>query len=242
MSNNLKHNLLTYIAYCLLNRSFSYEKCQKDLAFAGINVEITSLRKEFSILKTKGLIEFKTYYHHPYPVLSSKGRFEIKTKLPFKKYGWDGTWKMVIFDFPESRRKDRLDFHKYLVKLGFGKITRGVYVSAHPLFSVIKRYATKKGLEDYISYLKVQSIEEEKKKIYQAWDLQKINEMYEKFIQKAKFASVERKPFWPLYAKSLEKEFTLIYEKDPHLPEKILPANWHGRDAYGVFKAISNSY
>ena len=55
-------------------------------------------------------------------------------------------------------------------------------------------------------------------------------------------ATFERRPFWPLYAKRLEKEFAAIYEKDPHLPEEFLPYGWHGKEAYGIFKAISNSY
>ena len=89
-------------------------------------------------------------------------------------------------------------------------------------------------------------MDDEKKKINKAWDLPEINEKYEKFMQKARFESVERKTFWPLFAKKLEKEFSLIYETDPHLPEEILPVppagGWRGREAYGVFKAISNSY
>jgi phenylacetic acid degradation operon negative regulatory protein len=241
IKNNLRINLLTYIAYCL-ERSFSYQKCQKDLESAGVKSTIPTLRKEFSLCKKDDLIDFKTYYRKPYPVLSQKGKFEIKTRLPFKKYGWDGSWKLVIFDIPESRRKTRLKLVGYLKSLSFGRLSRGDFISPHPLFSQVKKFALKSGIEDYVSYVKTSSIEEEKKKILQAWDLQKINEKYEKFIKKAQIVSFERKPFWPLYAKRLEKEFTLLYEKDPHLPEEILPADWKGQEAYGIFKAISNSY
>lgn len=95
---NLRQNLLTYIAYCLpSDKRFSYEKCQKDLESAGIESTIPTLRKEFSLVKTKGLIEFKTHYRRKYPALSSKGRLEIKTHLPFRRYDWDESWKIVIF-------------------------------------------------------------------------------------------------------------------------------------------------
>lgn len=240
---NLRQNLLTYIAYCLpSDKRFSYEKCQKDLESAGIESTIPTLRKEFSLVKTKGLIEFKTHYRRKYPALSSKGRLEIKTHLPFRRYDWDESWKIVIFDLPENLRGKRIKFQQELIDLGFRKLARGVYLSPHPLFSAVKRLALRLHIEDYLTFIRTKTIEEEKKKIYRAWNLQELNGLYEKFILKAKVVSFDRKPFWPIYAKRLEKEFAKIYEKDPFMPEEFLPANWRGQEAYGIFKAISNSY
>ena len=242
INNTLRHNLLTYIAYCLSSKSFSYGQCQKDLESIGLNYTIPTLRKEFSLSKKGRLIDFKTRYRQPYPVLSSKGRLEIKTRLPFKHRSEFESWKMVIFDIPESLRPKRLILQNELLNLGFGKLSRGVYLTPHPLFSTVKRIAKKLGIEDFVTLIKAQSIENEKTKINKAWNLKDLNEQYENFIQKARVASFDRKSFWPLYAKRIEKEFAALYEKDPHLPEDLMPAGWKGTDAYGIFKAISNSY
>lgn len=243
MSNvNLRHNLLTYIGFCLLKKQFSYGQCQKDLESIGIRSTIPTLRKEFSLLKKEGLIEFKTYYNKPFPVLSTKGRLEIKTRLPFRRFGDFDGWKMVIFDMPDSQRTKRIILQNKLLALGFGRLSRGVYLSPHPLFTAVRRIIKKLTIEGFVTLIKTQSIENEKAKVYRAWDLKSFNEKYEQFIQKAKVATFDRKPFWPLYAKRLEKEFVLLYEKDPHLPDQFLPANWHGQEAYAIFKAISNSY
>lgn len=242
---NLKTTLLTYIAYCLSDKSFSYAQCQRDLETIGLGIKTTikTLRKEFSYVKKEGLIELKSYYHKLYPVLTTNGRLEIKTRLPFKRFGeFDGTWKMVIFDIPENLRSKRLQLQKELLNFGFGKIARGVYITPHPLFPAVRRILKKSAIEDFVTLIRTQSIENEKVKVYRAWDLKFLNEKYEEFIQKAKVATFDRKTFWPLYAKRLEKEFVLLYVKDPHLPEEFLPANWQGKEAYGIFKAISNSY
>ncbi len=239
---NLRTNLLTYIAYCLSGKSFSYEKCRADLESVGIKTTIPSLRKEFSICKKEGLIDFRTYYRRKYPVLTAKGRLEIKTRLPFKHRGEFDSWKIVFFDLPENLRPKRLILQKELQNLGFGKIARGVYITPHPLFSTVKRTIKRLGVEDFVTLIKTDSIENEKAKIYRAWNLKDLNNKYEDFIQKAKVASFERKDFWPLYAKRLEKEFAALYDQDPHLPGEFLPANWKGVEAYNIFKAISNSY
>ena len=174
MSNlNLRQNLLTYIAYCLSERSFSYEKCQKDLESVGINTTIPTLRKEFSLSKKEGLIEFRTYYKRPYPVLSQKGKLAIKTRLPFKHYGEFENWKIVIFDIPESLRTKRLILQNELINLGFGKLSRGVYLSPHPLFTAVKRIVRKLGIEDNLTFLKTTSLEDGKRVIYHAWNLKK---------------------------------------------------------------------
>lgn len=242
MSLNLKDNLLTYIAYCLVSKTFSYEQCQKDLDSTGISTTIATLRKEFSICKKEGLIELKTYYKKPYPVLSTKGRLEIKTRLPFRHYGEFESWKIIVFDVPENLRAKRLILQTELLRLGFGKISRGVYITPHPLFSALKRIIKKLVIEDFVTLMKADAIENEKAKIFRAWNLKELNEQYENFIQKARVATFERKPFWPLYAKKIEKEFATIYTQDPHLPSEFLPAGWKGAEAYGIFKAISNSY
>jgi len=242
IKNNLRINLLTYIGYCLPKKFFSYEKCRADWESVGIQTNIASLRKEFSLCKKERLIEFKTYYKKPYPVLSTKGRLEIKTRLPFRQFGEFDSWKLVIFDIPENWRAKRLILQKELQRLGFGKIARGVYLSPQPLFSTVKRIIKKLAIEDFVILIQAQSIENEKAKIYRAWNLKDLNEQYENFIQKARVATFERRPFWPLEAKRLEKEFAWLYKQDPHLPAQFLPAGWKGTEAYGIFKAISNSY
>lgn len=242
MNINLRQNLLTYISFCLPYKHFSYDICLSDFIVSNIKCNITTLRKEFSNLKREGFIEFKYYYRKPYPVLTQRGKLEIKTRLPFKEYDHDGVWKVVIFDIPDNEKMARLKFQKHLVELGFGKLSRGVYISPHPLFTAVKRLARKLGIENNITLIKTSFIENEKHKIASAWNLKEINAEYEKFIQIAKQESLKRMPFWPLSAKQLEKVFAELYSKDPHLPKEILPASWHGKEAYGVFKAISNSY
>ncbi len=237
---NLRNNLLTYIGYVLDSR-FSYEKVSLDFTKVGLAHEITTLRKEFSLLKKEGLITFRLRYRKPYPILSTKGKLEIKTRLAFKKFGpWDSKWRVVLFDLDQSDRKYRLQLVDALARLGFGNLHRGAYISAYPLLNLIDRLTNHLGIRQNVSLFTTEKFDEEKN-MTKYWPIEKINKDYESFI-KATQRIQRHARLWPLQAKILEQRFAEIFERDPHLPAEILPKDWQGTLAYNNFKDISNSY
>lgn len=239
----LRYKLLTYIAYCLVDdHIFSYvDALQTIRKYFGQTYEISTLRKEYSILKRDGLTELKTHYRKPYPVLTQKGRLEIKTRLPYKQFGtWDGNWRMVSFDIPERTRKERLILVRHLIKLGFAPIQKSTFISAHPLLGVVGRFATDLGVRQNLRLFEVEKIDNEKETMETVWNLKEINARYSSFLRRARVKQKDK--FWPLRAKKLEQEFVAIYEADPHLPAEFLPDNWAGSKAYQKFKSLSNSY
>ncbi|AKM82092.1 TPA: hypothetical protein DD449_03255 [Candidatus Berkelbacteria bacterium] len=243
MDKPLDFKLLTYIGYNLKHKHvFSYLEAQKVLdEVFGEKYELTTLRKEFSILKKKELITFATHYRKPYPILTSQGKMAIKTVLPFKKYGtWDKKWRVVIFDIPEKDRAMRVKLTEKLESLGFGQIKNSTYISPHLLLSPISRYATNLGIRKYLSLMTVDNLQDEEKIVKESWKLTNINRRYEHFLVSAMKKQVEE--YWPLYAKKLEHQFADIYRIDPQLPEEFLPTEYLGTDAYKKFKEISNSY
>src|SRR3989344_8095107 len=45
-----------------------------------------------------------------------------------RKSGWDGKWRVVLFDVPENRRKIRDAFRHHLIRLGFFELQKSVFV------------------------------------------------------------------------------------------------------------------
>lgn len=238
--NNLRQNLLTYIGYSL-DGKFRYDKLSSDFLQIGINHEPSTLRKEFSLLKKDGLITFKLRYRKPYPILTTKGKLEIKTKLAYKKFDdWDGKWHVVLFDLPQNERKYRLLLVEELLHLGFAPLHRAAYISAHPVAKTIERLANHWGIRQNLSFLTASKLDEEKN-LTKCWALDKINNKYKDYIKMTqRFQRHAR--LWPIQAKWLEQTFAEIYATDPHLPNELLPKDWVGVDAYHTFKEIANSY
>lgn len=235
---------MIYIGFVLPVKGFefAYETIQQLLkANDKKHYHLSTLRKEYSNLKREGLIETKTRYRKSVPILTQKGKLTIKTRLPFKTYGiWDGKWRMVIFDIPETERKYRWALRDKLTQLGFGKIQKSAYISPYPLLGSINRFSSELGIRQYLRFIEISKIDDEKKLVEKTWDLEKINDNYRNFINKV--LQIKKDICWPFLAKKLEQEFVSIYETDPHLPEKFLPVNWIGKGAYKTFKEISNSY
>lgn len=244
MSLKLGHKLLIYISLILPAKGydFAYEKIQQMLNnYDNQDYHISTLRKEYSILKSKNFIELKKRYRKPIPVLTQKGKLALKTYLPFKSYGaWDGRWRMVIFDIPESERKYRWALRHKLHELGFAQIQLSSYISPYPLLNPVQRFATDLGVRQHLRLMEISKIDDEQKLVNKAWPLEEINNNYKVFLSRAKHA--KKDIYWPLKAKSLEEEFAQIYTFDPHLPQIFLPRDWQGQNAYKIFKEISNSY
>lgn len=261
----LSEKLLTFIAYSLPKLKFklSYPQLQKMLEkYWGVQYQISTLRKEFSVLKKQKLIARRSRYNRQVPVLSAEGKLKISSQLPYKKFGhFDGRWRVVMFEIPDKYRQDRQILKEKLQELGFEKIQKGVYISPHPLFGPLRRFATDLGIRQYLTLLEVDKIDREEKEIQDIWEISEINEKYQKFIkevQSSRFAVANRgssmaKPsgqkskvksnvYWPLLAKQLEQKFSQIYQQDPHLPEEFLPKDWQGEKAYKLYKTIVNSY
>lgn len=237
---NLRHNLLTYIGY-IQNGRFSYDKVSSDFNKLAIIHEDSTLRKEFSLLKKDGLISFKLHYHKPCPILTTKGKLEIKTQLAFKKYGsWDSKWRLVIFDLPQDERKYRLQLVEKLTEIGFAPLSRGAYISPFPLLGIVEKMTNFWGIRQFVSIMTVEKIDNEKNTL-KIWKLDQINDQYIKFIKMTE--RVQRHVrLWPIQAKKLEQTFADIFALDPHLPDELLPKDWQGKKAYAIFKEISNSY
>jgi len=54
---------------------------------------------------------------------------EIKIKKPS---GWDGIWRLVIFDIPERKRRARDALRDKLKELGFRELQKSVFVHPYP--------------------------------------------------------------------------------------------------------------
>jgi len=149
-------------------------------------------------------------------------------------------WRLVIFNLPEKEKRYRPIFQKKLEELGFQKIQPGVYISPYPLLFTVNRISTELGIRQYLTAVEADKIEKEERTIQKIWDLDKINQEYQDFIKRAR--NTPKSKFWPLLAKQSEQQFYEIYQKDPHLPDELLPKNWLGSKAYKIYKEIINSY
>ena len=245
--NNLFRVILTYIEYILPKRRYklSYEELSElTKKYLGRRYTIPTLRKEMSILKSRGLIAHKLRYGKKVPILSVDGKMLVAPALPkMKNEPWDNKWRVAVCNIPSDDKYSRKMLAAKLQELGFKKIFRATYISPHSRLGVLHRYTTELGVRQYIMLLETDTLDMEAHVALRAWQLDSINKQYCQFIALAKNALKKAKSdYWPLTAKRLEQKFIAIYACDPSFPDELLPCAWHAPTALTYFKKLTQSY
>ncbi len=72
-----------------------------------------------------------------------------------KKKRWDGKWRLIIWDIPESSRLQRNRIRKFVKKMGFYRLQHSVFIIPHELPRAAVAYLHETGLINYIRFLRV---------------------------------------------------------------------------------------
>lgn len=119
--------------------------------------------RNFNKLKQKGNLEFvKEEDGYLIYRISKKGKEKIK-KFVFDELSiqdpkeWDKKWRLVIFDIPESRRKERVALRKKLQDMGFYQCQKSVWI--HP-FHCLEEIEFLKDILNIKPFVKLFLVEE----------------------------------------------------------------------------------
>jgi len=93
--------------------------------------------------------------------LTHKGQLEKLLRLAGvqKTARWDGKWRILMFDIPESCHTDRDSFRRLLKKNNFAILQGSVFVSPYPLNREAVKYLEGSGLMQYIRIMKVEEMD-----------------------------------------------------------------------------------
>ena len=71
--------------------------------------------------------------------------------------GWDGNWKIISFDIPESKRKQRDIFRSILKRKSFVGIQNSVFISPYADFKALDQLRRELDIEKYVSFFNAKS-------------------------------------------------------------------------------------
>ncbi|MDQ3159216.1 MAG: hypothetical protein M3P98_03740 [bacterium] len=83
-----------------------------------------------------------------------------KTNISF----WDGNWRIIMFEIPESKKTKRDAFTSKLKDLGFVYLHKGTLIYPYDVTSEIENIADFYDIQKYISIVKTEKIVSEKLK------------------------------------------------------------------------------
>lgn len=125
------------------------------------------LRRVVSYMKTNHLL--KGDYKHGLKVTDKGLKRLEKAKIYNLRVRsvdkWDGRWRLVIYDIPESHKQGRNALTGKLNRLGFYQLQRSAWLHPFPCRTVITELTAYYKVNSHVSYLLVSKIDNQAKLI-----------------------------------------------------------------------------
>ncbi len=114
-------------------------------------VKKAALAQALKRLREKGLVEQIKLKNDVLLKLTTAGKDLIGEE--FEEKGWDGKWRIVIFDIPEEKRIIRNLFRRNLKKWGFKHLQKSVWISKRDVFEKLTNYLKDLGIEKWVTVI-----------------------------------------------------------------------------------------
>lgn len=204
-----------------------------DLSFnKKTKASLSSLLKEKMIEKGEVENEYK---------LTDAGFNELCLKFPFFRFlktDWDGKWRIISYEIPESKREIRDRLRREMQGWGLGPWHRSFWLTPHPVLERLKELVVGKEEEKYIQAFSADhSFGENKSMIEKVWMIKELDKRYREMFKK----------WHDILAKDGDKvdkfllvisEYVSILRDDPGLPKQLVGEQWIGFEANNIFKEI----
>jgi phenylacetic acid degradation operon negative regulatory protein len=218
---------------------------------ADLGIEEPAARSAISRLKRRGIVQSRRHggsagYQLSAEALAILREGDARIFRRRRATAADG-WVLAVFSVPESERQRRHVLRSELTRLGFGMVAPGVWITpAHPQDATAETLR-RLGLDGYADLFRAEHLAfgDPAVKIRRWWDLDELESQYEAFIRAHEPALQEAGQDGPPtgpeafagYVRLLTDWRRLPY-LDPGLPAELLPGDWVGIRAAGLFFAL----
>jgi len=159
---------------------------------------------------------------------------------------WDGTWQILVHSIPEHHRGIREAFRKELAWRGFGPLAVSTWIGPHDRVAGLQAMLPEEATF-YVFGSRTKSVVEDIKIVSSCWDLSSLQHDYLAFIEQYAHWSDPKvaEKIGPQEAFITRTQITHDYRRfpfrDPDLPSRLLPRDWAGHEAHGLFRAVSSN-
>jgi len=117
-----------------------------------------SIFSTVSRLKSEGYLKEVEQKGRKQYIATLKGKAKILAFIK-KDKSWDGKWRIVIFDVPETKKKMRNYFRARLFDLGFRKLQESVWICPYNISNIVEELIDFCQAHEYIHYLLVEELD-----------------------------------------------------------------------------------
>ena len=214
-----------------------------------------AIRLGLSRMARQGVFDVDRVGRRSYYSLNAKGlkwmeqgrvrAFEVKRRK------WDGKWRLLVYNIPESMRDLRDNLRCKLQGLGYANMSASFWISPYDLHAELHRYMEERSILDYVEtftagYTGQRSNKELAARIWRIDDWTKkyrtFLKKHEEFLGAYKRSAKSGSPMdlADCFARRfcMTAEYIALRLEDPMLPPELLPKNWVGIRAEKIYDAL----
>ncbi len=165
--------------------------------------------------------------------------------------GWDGCWRIVAFDIPESAKALRARLRRRLHEHRFGWLQNSVWISPDPIDDFRAKLDEKNTLPDSLTFLKATTAggESSAAMVAAAWDFHDLAKRHAAYLDILRLRPGRTRGFdsWFQWLATEQKAWRRIATLDPFLPKELNPPEYAGpsvwkarREAMDDFRSATN--
>lgn len=130
----------------------------------------TAIKRALKGLEVGGFIETITSEQSNYARLTKEGKkkahsLKLENDTAVLNPTWDGKWRIILLDLPESRKAERESLRYLLKKAGFVCLKNSAWISPYPFEHLFTNIKKDLGLTTEIMILTTDSLDQETEKI-----------------------------------------------------------------------------
>jgi len=152
---------------------------------------------------------------------------------------WDGQWRLVVFDLPETKSTLRTRLRRFLKDHGFGYLQNSVWITPDPLGKLLRDWSGGHTVESLITLeARPSSGESNSAIVLGAWGFDYINRLYARYLRvlenppKQRATTAEAAEALRRWARMEREAWLQVVSTDPLLPDALLPDGYRGREAW----------
>ncbi|MFF3492764.1 PaaX family transcriptional regulator C-terminal domain-containing protein [Streptomyces sp. NPDC002795] len=149
---------------------------------------------------------------------------------------WSGEWQQLVLRPPSEVWRERGLVEQQLAFEGFGSLGPGLWCAADPGgVPALKGLLREQGLAAHALWLTCRA-EDNAELVRRTWELADVRRAHEGFLARFDRSAEERTPEAAFVARTrLVHAWRVTFERDPRLPDVLLPRDWPGRAATRLF-------
>jgi phenylacetic acid degradation operon negative regulatory protein len=173
--------------------------------------------------------------------LTEKGFAALCLEFPFFRFlkeAWDGRWRIISYEIPESKREIRDRLRREMQGWGLGPWHRSFWLTPHPIIENLRQLVSGKEEERYIQAFEASHVFGDRETLIEkVWEKTKLDKSYRELFKKwHEILSSSEEKLQKI--KKIIENYLGVLRIDPGLPQELIGKSWIGFEGWNIYKEI----